>query len=645
MDDLDAVLASLEHTETALRQPARVHDPLTQTITGLDTDFPTELDADFAAELDALSMPHNQTPSIELEVGTQQIEALEGMPGQTVSTLGALTEDQKGKIDTLFLEYKSEYNFAYGSYAGFVQLKQSLEKDLKNGNVIQKDWIQNFTSSYQDTKNRFEKARELLRKVKWSVKKGQKTSDEDNQIRKEIERRKEAEFSNTKAKLTEVQDDYNTLLPVLQKTLPTQNNSQQATKDEGQYDHEESEKIYKNMKVELDALNDKNNRVEELIKTVDNFIQSEKKRGVFQSNIRTTEADRLYQNLMEAFLDISLQRSKTQKYMSNWQNHVLKNVPTDHPDSKLLTSYKIFEKNYVDHELLIEGYIDERISELHQICTLKYIKTIPKFEATHGLSFTITRDHQKYKQPEFKTINTHITTTTFATKLTLFTQNFLALVYPPIPTLPWSRISTYTTMPTQKHKNAVHNTALAALCKRVAHITAVADRHPLLAALRFALEITPKSPLLIHALKSTPTILASRAAAEPHTNIVSIRACLAEDKLNRLIRLADADLNRIRIEKQEMLNQPRQSKGNKIPRSIYTKQSRGKSHKHNHTHAYQSKNDERQNKEHDDNASQSSKKSNQTTSSWRSWNPLNIFNQADDMVKSYQDRDIRNTNV
>jgi hypothetical protein len=734
MDDLDAVLASLEHTDTALRTKPTVDvqivdAPLTQTMTELDkllstkieaplTQITTDLDKDFAAELEAISAPPIKKMSLKLDAvhDTFSVQTLDVGFGKKKGKNGkkntATASTRNNQIDDISeiqeesVEHKDE---------GLEKLEGSLEYHIS---TLQYEMLQaNTTNDYYST-TKFDSTTKEIDKIEQRVHrnitdlhihnegakfyllqvhtylynlKTTKLFDEEDKsqawkkyriyqvlvvelsktvyrcivdlekisknmlpfISKEYLKEKEKErdmrvnrsmqestiingFYDGKHGYFNDEQHLNHPSDTVRKGIATKDSSEitQATEDEGQYDHDATQAMYDNMQLELKALNDKTKRASDLLKTVDNFIQSEKRKGTFQSNEKTEKADKLHGDLMVEFVEMSLQRSQTQKYMRSWREHVKNHVPTDSPDSKLLPTYNSFETNAVDFELELEGAIDERLLELRKICTIEYIKTIPAFEAKHKVSFTKTHAPDPHAPSAFHGLHAP---TTFRTELICFAQKLITLVYPSTRVPPWSTSvnDSRTSMP-RKHNSDVHNKHLVDLCARVAHITAVADRHPLLAALRFALEITPKSPLLIHALKSTPTVLASRAASEPHTNIVSIRACLAEDKLNRLIRIADADLNRMRIEEQEILNQLRHSKGNKIPQSVHTKKSRITTHKHNHSHADQDHKHQHQNQVHNDDASQSSKKSNKSKPGWG--NGWGLFNKADELVHSFTPR-------
>jgi hypothetical protein len=166
----------------------------------------------------------------------------------------------------------------------------------------------------------------------------------------------------------------------------------------------------------------------------------------------------------------------------------------------------------------------------------------------------------------------------FADELTRFTQGLLALVYPPTPAPPWSGSSAHATplparsQPTSQLPKSQQYTRsqpasrlstqpqttqttgrtrqspptpqpspqLAALCARLAHVTAVAARYPDLAALRFSVEFKQGPALFGSALAPPHTIAGARPAQQPHANAAAILHHANDKAFKRLHSLAGA---------------------------------------------------------------------------------------------------------
>jgi hypothetical protein len=112
----------------------------------------------------------------------------------------------------------------------------------------------------------------------------------------------------------------------------------------------------------------------------------------------------------------------------------------------------------------------------------------------------------------------------FGPHIAYFARSVCALAFPPAHAEPWAARAKHAA----RAKRASERNArrlpppspfLVLLCARVAHIAAVAQRNDALGALRFALEITPASPLVARALAPAPS------AALEHPNIHALRAC------------------------------------------------------------------------------------------------------------------------
>jgi len=742
MDDLDAVLASLEHTDTALRTKPTVDvqivdAPLTQTMTDLDkllstnleaplTQITTDLDKDFAAELEAISAPPIKKMSLKLDAvhDTFSVQTLDvgvrrkkGKNGKKNTTTARTSnnqkdteEDEAGMDDISEIEEESvqhkdenleklvgtlEYHISqmkFETISAETTISQysttKFDSTMTNIDAIERRVHMNITDLHIHN----EGAKFYLLQVHTYLDNLQSTNlfdeNDKNEAWKKYRNIQQQinDLSNKTYKLiVDLEKISLKMLPFISKEYLTQNKPErdmrvirsqsesnivrgfyngeygyfkdeqhlnQSSTDKSKNSTEPSlsdqpqeitdEKTKKSVKEVEDSLQELLLQIlstTALILKIDQTIRSLKLRGG-----KSTEADDLHSE--------SIKQDKILREARSKATITLKKFSRNNRD---LHTY--ISQSQHQYDQLVEksrNLLRELMTETSRLLNFRTEKYVQEYEQTNRIKkdkLQQTHNYQTYTSDEPEVIYTHRTPTTFATKLTLFTQTLLTLVYPPTPAPTWPSpykniVQTQKKSPPPPSKtppttltqtNVVHNKHLVDLCARVAHITAVADQHPLLAALRFALEITPKSPLLIHALKSTPTVLASRAAAEPHTNIVSIRACLTEDKLNRLIRIADTDLNRMRIEEQEILKQLRQTKGNKIPQSVHTKTSRITTHKHNHTHADQHHKHQHQSQLHDDNDSQSSKKSNQTTRSW-TFNPFRIFNKADDLVHSYTPR-------
>ena len=123
--------------------------------------------------------------------------------------------------------------------------------------------------------------------------------------------------------------------------------------------------------------------------------------------------------------------------------------------------------------------------------------------------------------------------TAFAPYIAAFANKLSSLAFPPTPTEPWHANTTQkqNTKTPQTHTKRAHappSPFLSILCARVAHIAVVAESHDTLAALRFALEITPTSPLVARALAPAPS------AALEHPAINALRACFCDASLRQL---------------------------------------------------------------------------------------------------------------
>ena len=130
----------------------------------------------------------------------------------------------------------------------------------------------------------------------------------------------------------------------------------------------------------------------------------------------------------------------------------------------------------------------------------------------------------------------------FRTELIRFTKALLSTAFPPTPAVPFhSRpppVSRGLRPPLPAAPfPAATCPALYALCVRVAHITAVSEEHPNLAAFRFQLELANRSALVRLARKEARNSLASaapaaRAALEKRVD--ALDACLS-DSATRLV--------------------------------------------------------------------------------------------------------------
>jgi hypothetical protein len=131
----------------------------------------------------------------------------------------------------------------------------------------------------------------------------------------------------------------------------------------------------------------------------------------------------------------------------------------------------------------------------------------------------------------------------FRTELIRFTQALLSTAFPPTPAVPFpSRPPPVTRglrppLPAAPFPAATCP-ALHALCARVAHITAVSDEHPHLAALRFELELANRSALVRLARKEVRNSLASaapaaRAALEKRAE--TLESCLSDGALRLVL--------------------------------------------------------------------------------------------------------------
>jgi hypothetical protein len=532
MDDLEAVLASLEQTEAALRPPAtRARD--------------------LQAELDALPPLAPPTPSEQHHLSTSLAAELDAeldavfakplseslLPGGLVHNLGARHNDFVKNANRMIEEIRNFSNRVKTLDMRVVpcdaiddEIKQSMEDinkaydELYGRAELLFTTFSTFTPAekqYHDVSS----AKQNLSKIRKELAEVFQHLLESFKLRTEEGEKKQKKSTDTARNGTST-EDFSEIT--------------RAADDEGQYDHKATEALYKKTVVELDALKDKTNRAEEIVKTAVDFIVSERAKGTFQSNNKTDEADKFHSDLMVAFVEMSLQRSKTQQYMSSWREYVKNHVPSHSPNYALLPTWNALEKQYVDFELQLEGEIDEQLLELHKICTIKYIKTIHDFEAKHKLSFTKTHAPNPHVPTVFHGPRAP---SAFPPELTDFAQKLIALVYPPTRVPPWSASAkAVRTAPPRTHNTDVHNKHLAALCARVAHIAGVANFSPALAALRFAVELAPASPLLAGARQKQPAVLVSRETATPHPNHKQILDLLAASNLARLLRLAQTEL-------------------------------------------------------------------------------------------------------
>ena len=638
MDDLEHVLASLEQTETALRPPAkRTHDlqaeldalpPLAPPSASEQHQLSTSLAAELDAELDAV-------------FANPQSESL--IPGGFVHDLGAKHNDfAKGANDMVaeIQKFKTRIQSfemilvpsSLGDEDKMKQSKEEIDNAYADLNKRVQQLFDAFAQLTQTEKGYFNvsSAKKNLSNTNKELTREYKILDEKFKSKTEENEKKRQKSTDTARNGTDT-EDFSDITP---------DNDYTHRDDPHWIAYEKLEQTLKDMYTELE---DKRDHAEQVIKHVEKFIGEQSQRFKQDEFYELDKEDKKqadsYHGRMDNLLSkISSQATETNHHLQKYNDFVRAHYQRNDWIQTLSGVHNLTTKKMIELEQRTENTLKVLSKILYDWCSPAY-----------------KRYHSRNGAKDDRLPPTHAPTafhgphapTAFPTELICFAQKLITLVYPSTRVPPWSTSvnASRTSMP-RTHNSDVHNKHLVALCTRVAHITAVADQHPLLAALRFALEITPKSPLLIHALKSTPTVLASRAAAEPHTNIVSIRACLAEDKLNRLIRIADADLNRMRIEQQ-------QSKGNKIPQSVHTKTSPNTKDKHKHTHADEGHKHQHQNEVHDDNASQTSKKSKQTERSWG--NGWGLFDKADKLVHSFtprgsnqqthEDDDVTGTNV
>jgi len=137
--------------------------------------------------------------------------------------------------------------------------------------------------------------------------------------------------------------------------------------------------------------------------------------------------------------------------------------------------------------------------------------------------------------------------TEFSTRLNQFARTLIDLVYPPTPAPPWSTPSSsapahsiFSTKSNSTRSNP--NKQLADLCNHIAHITAVSNRFPAIAAMRLLFEFSPNGALLSKFTQSQQSAKTVRPLQQ-HQNMDAIAKHLTGNRFSQLHRDADEFLS------------------------------------------------------------------------------------------------------
>lgn len=137
--------------------------------------------------------------------------------------------------------------------------------------------------------------------------------------------------------------------------------------------------------------------------------------------------------------------------------------------------------------------------------------------------------------------------TEFSTRLNQFARTLIDLVYPPTPAPPWSTPSSsapahsiFSTKSNTTRSNP--NKQLADLCNHIAHITAVSNRFPAIAAMRLLFEFSPNGALLSKFTQSQQSAKTVRPLQQ-HQNMEAIAKHLTGNRFSQLHRDADEFLS------------------------------------------------------------------------------------------------------
>ena len=634
MDDLDAVLASLELTETALSaQPAHAQSLEAQPIT-----IKTDLQTDFAAELDA-----------ELNVVFAQPQSGSLLPGGPVHYLGVayedFTRDGNKKIELIrkfILEIQTcVIHVNTGDREDDVKIKQSM-KEIS-------DKYHNLYNEVETLFKRFEKLT-IAEKGYWNVK---SVKEDLRTIRKEMNK----EYTNLEqkfyARFPQAPGNQN-------EAGQNTDTTQQAQQAEDISDIQPAEiqtlqKLTDNFKHVTSALNNVRDAIEDMKKyekEIDNFINEgsketdkSSKANQMHDKIRTKQ-DALSSLLIDAYSKVL-----------DLQNFTKKNKMTNENKTDLQKIEEIYNKlskseKDIRFDMTLQSF------KLEKICTPEYVKSYKEKQTQkYGNWDDLQKGHElanshKKKTREHSTSHVFHTNTpapphhasSFAAELTRFTQTLLVLVYPPTAAPPWtsppanagaSRPQAPSPQPKKTPIPHPPNTHVAALCARLAHITAVAALHPAVAALRFSVEFAQGAALFDAALAPPQTVAGARLPEQPHKNIVDIRKHVKDTSFKRLHNLASMYSKPNMHKQQYHTGHNRYAEIDKHYKKegfVKGQEIHQRSHEHKEHH-----------KKNPDKKEVSEKKVQSKKQSW-SWLTPIFLKRADDAVESFKD-DVSGTHV
>ena len=306
------------------------------------------------------------------------------------------------------------------------------------------------------------------------------------------------------------------------------------------------------IKLSIDIFNAKAEEAEKFLVSVNAFEQKNEFK-MEEPNTIHKQLCSLEEELRKCILDVGWKKTNlsadvSRNYNANEElKEIIKKMDQDYSECSeretkirhTIWSKKIMLAKRCTHEYITQYETEQNAKhKSHTYVAIDTRREQPTF-TTHVSPFIISHAHT--------TSHTFTTSETFTTELTRFAQDLRDLVHPPTPAPAWSVAGsgpspkprapqhTHTNTHTNTHANTHANKQLVFLAARVAHITAVADRYPHLAALRVALELAPNSVLVSHALAASQTGLADK-------NAQAVRACLTSSRFKRLYNIADTQV-------------------------------------------------------------------------------------------------------
>ena len=414
---------------------------------------------------------------------------------------------------------------------------------------------------------------------------------------------------------------------------------------------EEMEMLYQKANSSGHELNQKIQTAKEYIKTVKKFISSnlQRKDGV-QSNDERIQANHFHEELtrqleiisrkmVEAKSDLDIYESFL-KTTENAEKHFQINETIFQGVHDFVLFFIVVEK---ETETIIQGIL----KNLYPYCTQQYKTQFQQQRHSNKVLRPLAHPTRRQDPKSFEIY------------LKRFGQTLVGHVYPPIAAPLWTSTNLHKLLtnqpitsnqpPTKSTKSTtqtqytqplqVYNRELAALCARLIHIISVSERVPILAALRFAVEMKHTSPLVAAAILSTPKVALTRNASVEHPNLQAITKHLANESLSRLTRMADAEFMRQRVIVETHETQKKHKRHTNKTNKLHTRDTSDVKHRQNHVHTPSKqkheeeihRNEEIQEEEtHNENKEQGFKRWFQIP------DPRNLFKPAHDLVETFR---------